>query len=791
MVTRMVGRPIGSAKRRAAALMAFASMLVALGFGLSTASAVGDDGTGPVQIQSGKLEWGVKYSFNGYAGGGVTSEGATSHQIQAGTVFGFPLVSGSFDPELNETVLQFSGKVRWISHCEFDPCALDLSIANPRVELLSSGTNVYADVISRHEQTGQLVEYPNANIARLDVSGIDPVEENGETKWDGIPSALTAMGVAPFAGFYQSGQELAPVYIDYTGPGGKPIPEPWSVPGTPLLSLEDRVVPAGQASDGLRASYPDAEAGVVHVVSEQSGGGVAVQAYDTSTVAPEGTASTTFATGIASPGAVAFDAVESTVFVGYANGGQTGFRALKWTGSGYAETELSTGTRIFDEAIYDPISKRLHGLPAMESMSQPGATLRRSGEGWATAQSSAWPSGWGLTRRIESAAVTTTGQTIVATSNPSPAGPAPFVKLGIGNTGFLTPTDISGQASLAPYEEGSKGFTLAAAGSDGSAYVAESFVPGRVVKLRESPDGWVVGGDPIRTGLTPSALGVDTADDLLYVGTAQNGPDVSELTVLREGAKLRQFAMPADPAGIEVGADGTAVVADGSGFTVIRRSGASPGITAQPESVSVEVPLGKTSTTASFKVTGTGDPAPQVSWQERIPGSGTGWTAIEGAAGSALSFEAGLDHSGRQYRAILTNSAGEIATNAATLTVTPAPPVVDPPDPVDPGKPEPKAKPKLKAVKVTAKVITFRVTAAARITVRVEKKTTTRNRKGKKVTRWKKNLTRAVKASRAGSHRIRFPRPLKAGAYRVKFEVKDTAGKRSQALTRQLKVRGR
>ena len=74
----------------------------------------------------------------------------------------------------------------------------------------------------------------------------------------------------------------------------------------------------------------------------------------------------------------------------------------------------------------------------------------------------------------------------------------------------------------------------------------------------------------------------------------------------------------------------------------------------------------------SFTASATGVPAPTVQWQVS---SGGPFTDIPGATSTTLMFTATAADSGKQYRAVFTNSSGTATTTAATLTVNTAPTV--------------------------------------------------------------------------------------------------------------------
>ena len=88
------------------------------------------------------------------------------------------------------------------------------------------------------------------------------------------------------------------------------------------------------------------------------------------------------------------------------------------------------------------------------------------------------------------------------------------------------------------------------------------------------------------------------------------------------------------------------------------------GIAIQPASVTVSAPA-----TATFTVVATGTPAPTYQWYIAAPGSNS-FAAISGA--TSASYTSGtttLANSGLRYECIVSNVAGSITSNAATLTV--------------------------------------------------------------------------------------------------------------------------
>ena len=94
-----------------------------------------------------------------------------------------------------------------------------------------------------------------------------------------------------------------------------------------------------------------------------------------------------------------------------------------------------------------------------------------------------------------------------------------------------------------------------------------------------------------------------------------------------------------------------------------------PVVTTHPASTTVNA-----GTTASFSVVATGSDL-VYQWQSRAD-TGAAWANIAGANASSYTTPVTVAvDAGKQFRAVVTNSAGSAASNAATLTVT-APPVI-------------------------------------------------------------------------------------------------------------------
>ncbi|MBX9644570.1 MAG: autotransporter domain-containing protein [Novosphingobium sp.] len=111
---------------------------------------------------------------------------------------------------------------------------------------------------------------------------------------------------------------------------------------------------------------------------------------------------------------------------------------------------------------------------------------------------------------------------------------------------------------------------------------------------------------------------------------------------------------------------GASATGAGSLFTYAAAAVA-PAITQNPANATVTA-----GNNASFTAAASGTPAPTVQWQVSIDNGGT-FNNVSGATSTTLSFATVAGDSGKQYRAVFTNSGGTATTTAAVLTVQSVP----------------------------------------------------------------------------------------------------------------------
>jgi alpha-tubulin suppressor-like RCC1 family protein len=99
-----------------------------------------------------------------------------------------------------------------------------------------------------------------------------------------------------------------------------------------------------------------------------------------------------------------------------------------------------------------------------------------------------------------------------------------------------------------------------------------------------------------------------------------------------------------------------------------------PAVSKQPSNVTVNE-----GQTAEFEATASGSPAPTVQWEVSSNG-GSSWSPLAGATSPKLTIpNAKFSENGNEYRAVFTNVAGTVTSNAATLTVHVPPSVTQDP----------------------------------------------------------------------------------------------------------------
>ncbi|MFJ5125385.1 HtaA domain-containing protein [Streptomyces sp. NPDC088555] len=208
---------------RALAVMLLTAVLGAL---LPVASAQAASRT----VQGGRLDWGIKSSFQSYVTGPIAN-GSWSLTGGAATVggsqFRFHSATGSYDPATGAFTSAFSGGVHFLGHRKSDGGhELDLTISRPTVRIAGGGGTLYADMVSKARGSGRVTSAAQVPLATLGLSGIEMKGGTTPVALRNVPATLTAQGAKAFAGYYTAGTPLDPVSlsVDTLAPAGKPAP---------------------------------------------------------------------------------------------------------------------------------------------------------------------------------------------------------------------------------------------------------------------------------------------------------------------------------------------------------------------------------------------------------------------------------------------------------------------------------------------------------------------------------------------------------------------------------------
>ncbi|MCL7423547.1 HtaA domain-containing protein [Streptomyces sp. YS415] len=168
-------------------------------------------------VQGGRLDWGVKSSFQSYVTGPV-AQGSYSLTGGAATVgtgsFRFHSATGTYDGGTGAFTASFAGGVRFLGHQEDSGGhQLDLTLSRPTVRVSGSAGTLYVDVTSKAKGTGTVTTSRQVPFASLSLGGIDMRGGGDTVVLNNLPATLTAQGATSFAGYYTAGTALDPVSL--------------------------------------------------------------------------------------------------------------------------------------------------------------------------------------------------------------------------------------------------------------------------------------------------------------------------------------------------------------------------------------------------------------------------------------------------------------------------------------------------------------------------------------------------------------------------------------------------
>ncbi|MER5933228.1 HtaA domain-containing protein [Streptomyces sp. NPDC002054] len=200
-------------------------------------------------VQGGRLDWGIKSSFQSYVTGPI-GKGAFRLKSGAATVggslFRFHSAAGSYDPDAGSLDAAFTGGVQFQGHAKPDGSyELDLTLSRPTVRIAGGKGTLHVDVTGKAKDTGTVTTRSQVPFAALSLGGIRMTGGGSPVALNNVPATLTEQGAASFAGYYPAGTRLDPVSLSVDVRDGAAGP-PTSPPAAP---------PSSQAAPG---SFADA-----------------------------------------------------------------------------------------------------------------------------------------------------------------------------------------------------------------------------------------------------------------------------------------------------------------------------------------------------------------------------------------------------------------------------------------------------------------------------------------------------------------------------------------------------
>ncbi|MET8882127.1 HtaA domain-containing protein [Streptomyces rubiginosohelvolus] len=198
---------------RSSRALAVALLAVLLGALLPAATAQAASRT----VQGGRLDWGIKASFQSYVTGPIAN-GSWSLTGGAATVggsqFRFHSATGSYDPDSGAFNSGFSGGVHFTGHKKADGSnELDLTISRPTIRISGGSGVLHADMVSKERGTGKVSNRSQVPLAKLGLGGINMKGGSTPIALTNVPTTLTAEGASAFAGYYTEGTPLDPVSL--------------------------------------------------------------------------------------------------------------------------------------------------------------------------------------------------------------------------------------------------------------------------------------------------------------------------------------------------------------------------------------------------------------------------------------------------------------------------------------------------------------------------------------------------------------------------------------------------
>ncbi|MER6202384.1 HtaA domain-containing protein [Streptomyces sp. NPDC001586] len=246
---------------------AFAVTLLAALLGVLLPATAARAGT----VQGGRLDWGIKSSFQSYVTGPV-AKGSFKLKSGAATVggslFRFHSAAGSYDPASGTFEASYSGGVTFQGHQKSDGVyELDMTVSRPTVKISGGSGTLYVDVSSKAKDTGAVSNQSQVPFATLGLGGINMKGGASPLTLTNVPATLTAQGAQAFAGYYAAGTQLDPVSLSAdvkAAPAAEPSPSATPQPGATEQAPQAQGAFADAAVDwGVRRTFREYVTGSV------------------------------------------------------------------------------------------------------------------------------------------------------------------------------------------------------------------------------------------------------------------------------------------------------------------------------------------------------------------------------------------------------------------------------------------------------------------------------------------------------------------------------------------------
>ncbi|MEU9087837.1 HtaA domain-containing protein [Streptomyces sp. NPDC048357] len=246
---------------------AFAVTLLAALLGVLLPATAARAGT----VQGGRLDWGIKSSFQSYVTGPV-AKGSFKLKSGAATVggslFRFHSAAGSYDPASGTFEASYSGGVTFQGHQKSDGVYdLDMTVSRPTVKISGGSGTLYVDVSSKAKDTGAVSNQSQVPFATLGLGGINMKGGASPLTLTNVPATLTAQGAQAFAGYYAAGTQLDSVSLSAdvkAAPAAEPSPSATPQPGATEQTPQAQGAFADAAVDwGVRRTFREYVTGSV------------------------------------------------------------------------------------------------------------------------------------------------------------------------------------------------------------------------------------------------------------------------------------------------------------------------------------------------------------------------------------------------------------------------------------------------------------------------------------------------------------------------------------------------